>query len=96
MVKVAPSLYRKYVTTNAKGKLVLYVQLKKAVCGMMKSALLFYLKLVANRTSISLTINPYDPCVACKMIKEQQIMICWHIDDLFIGHADPTAVTWLF
>ena len=42
MVKIAPTLYPKYVTTNAKGKSVLYVQLEKAVYGMMKSALLFY------------------------------------------------------
>jgi hypothetical protein len=41
MVKIAPKLYRKYVTMNAKGKSVLYVQLEKAVYGMMKSALLF-------------------------------------------------------
>jgi hypothetical protein len=40
MVQVAPSHYRKYLTTNAKGKTVLYVQLEKAVYGMMKSALL--------------------------------------------------------
>ncbi len=44
MVKVAPSLYRKYLTTNAKGKSVLYVKLEKAVYGMMKSALLFLSK----------------------------------------------------
>ena len=42
MVKVAPGIYRKFITVNAKGKLVLYVQLEKAVYGMMKSALLFY------------------------------------------------------
>jgi hypothetical protein len=42
MIKLAPSLQRKYVTTNAKGKSVLYVQLEKAIHGMMKSALLFY------------------------------------------------------
>ncbi len=42
IVKVAPSMYHKYVTTNAKGKPVFYVQLEKVVYGMMKSALLFY------------------------------------------------------
>jgi hypothetical protein len=52
MVKIAPSIYRKFVTTNAKGKTILYVQLEKAVYGMMKSALLFYRKLVADLTSI--------------------------------------------
>jgi hypothetical protein len=41
MVQVAPSIHPKYVTSNAKGKPVLYVQLEKAVYGMMKSALLF-------------------------------------------------------
>jgi hypothetical protein len=93
MVKVAPNLYRKYVTTNSKGKLVLYVQLKKAVYGMMKSALLFYRKLVADLLLIGFTINPYDPCVANKTIKGKQMTICWHVDDLFIGHEDPSAVS---
>jgi hypothetical protein len=44
MVKVAPKLYCKYITTNAKGKPVQNVQLENAVYGMMKSALLFYQK----------------------------------------------------
>ena len=60
MVQVAPSLYRKYITSNAKGKPILYVQLEKAVYGMMKSALLFYRKLVADLTSLGYEINPYD------------------------------------
>ncbi len=93
MVKVAPSLYRKYVTTNTKGKSVLYVKLEKAVYGMMKSALLFYRKLVADLISLGYTINPYDPCVANTIINGSQMTICWHVDDLFIGHKDPTVVT---
>jgi hypothetical protein len=86
MVKIAPSIYRKFVTTNSKGKTVLYVQLEKAVYGMMKSALLFYRKLVADLTSIGFVINPYDPCVANKIIDGKQMTICWHVDDLLIGH----------
>ena len=73
MIKVAPKIYHKHVTTNPKGKPVLYVQLKKAVHGKMKSALLFYCKLVANLLAIGFTINPYDPCVANKMIKGHQL-----------------------
>ena len=71
MVKVAPKMYRKFVTTNAKGKLVLYVQLEKAVYGMIKSALLFYHKLVADLLSLGFEINPYDPCVANKIINDK-------------------------
>jgi hypothetical protein len=94
MVKVAPKLYRKFVTTNSKGKPVLYVQLEKAVYGMMKSALLFYCKLVADLLSLGFTINPYyDPCFANKMIDGYQLTNCWHVDDLFLGNAKPAVVT---
>ena len=93
IVKVAPKLYHKYVTTNSKGKPVLYVQLEKAVYGMMKSALLFCRKLVADLISLGFEINPYDPCVANKLINGKQMTICWHVGDLFIGHVDPTVVT---
>jgi hypothetical protein len=68
MVKVAPQLYCKYITMNAKGKPVLYVQLEKAFYGMMKSALLFYQKWVADLTSLGFTIDPYDPCVVNKIV----------------------------
>jgi hypothetical protein len=60
---------------------------------MMKSALLFYQKLVADLTSIGYTINPYDPGVANIIVNKQQMTICWHVNDLFIGHADPACVT---
>ena len=61
--------------------------------GMMKSALLFYCKLVADLTSLGFEINPYNPCVANKIINNKQMTICSHVDDLFIGHVDPTVVT---
>jgi hypothetical protein len=43
-VSIAPNIYCKYITVNAKGKPVLYLQLEKALYGMMKSALLFLLQ----------------------------------------------------
>ena len=55
---------------------------------MMKSALLFYPKLVADLKSLGYEINPSDPCIANKTMT-----ICWHVDDLFVGHEDPTVVT---
>jgi hypothetical protein len=93
MVSIAPNIYRKYITVNAKGKPVLYVQLEKALYGMMKSALLFYCKLVADLRSIRFELNPYDPCVTNKMIDGQQMTICWNVDDQFIGHKNPATVT---
>jgi hypothetical protein len=93
MVSIAPNIYPKYIMVNTKGKPVLYVQLEKALYGMMKSALLFYSKLVADLHSIGFTLNPYDPCVANKMIDGHQMTICWHVDDLFIGHKNPASIT---
>ena len=54
---------------------------------------IFYRKLVADLTSIGFEINPYDPCVANKIIDGKQMTICWHVDDLYIGHEDPHVVT---
>jgi hypothetical protein len=93
MVKIAPHMYQKFVTTNAKGKPVFYVQLEKAVYGMMKSALIFYRKLVTDLMSIGFSINPYDPCITNKTANGSQMPICWHVDDLFLGHVDPSLVS---
>ena len=59
----------------------------------MKSALLFYRKVVADFTSIGFDINPYDPCVAIKIIDGKQMTICWHVDDLLMGHEDSKVVS---
>ena len=48
MVMVDPKLYQKYVTYNTKGMPLMYVKLNKALYGLLKSALLFYKKLVAD------------------------------------------------
>ena len=33
-------------------------------------------------------VNPYDPCVANKMINGKQHTISWHVDDLKSSHVD--------
>jgi len=38
-------------------------------------------------------INPYNPSVTNKTINGKQMTICWHVDDLFVGHEDTTVVT---
>jgi hypothetical protein len=53
---------------------------------MMKSALLFYRKLVSELPEMGFEINPYDPCVANKMVNGTQMMIRWHVDDSMISH----------
>jgi hypothetical protein len=58
--------------TIKKVKQVLYLHLQKALYGMMKSALLLYRKLVKELEEMGFEINPYDPCVANKLIEESK------------------------
>ena len=44
-------------------------------------------------TSLGYVINHYDPGDANKMINGKQMTIYWHVDDLIIGHIDPSVVT---
>ena len=60
MVQVAPNLYRKYITVNRKGTTILYVRMQKALYGLLRSALLFYNKLMADLESDGFVLNPYD------------------------------------
>ena len=48
---------------------------------------------MADLCSIGFELNSYDPCVANKMIDGHQLAICWHVDDLFIGHKNPQTVS---
>jgi hypothetical protein len=92
LVKMDPKLYRKYVK-DENGKTVMYVELLKALYGTMRAALLFW-KLLSNKlVSWGFEINPYDWCVANKMIDGKQCTILWHVDDLKISHVDAEVVT---
>jgi hypothetical protein len=51
MVQVAPTLYRKYISVDSKETAILYVKMQKAMYGLLRSALLFYKKLVSELES---------------------------------------------
>ncbi len=91
MVKTNPKMYRQYVVLE-KGRPVLYLRLQKALYGMMKSALLFYRKLVSELKEMGFEINPYDPCVANKMVNVTQMTIRWHVDDLMMSHVNRDEI----
>ena len=38
-------------------------------------------------------VNPFDQCVANKVINGTQATITWHVDDLKISHVNPQVVT---
>jgi hypothetical protein len=93
MVKTSPEIYRKYVYFGPDNKHVLYVKLLKALYGCLRSALLFYQKLLGDLEENGFTLNPYDPCVANKMVNGKQLTVTWHIDDLKLSYVDENEVT---
>ena len=92
LAKVNPQLYNKYLESDRKGKPVMYVKLKKALYGTLQAAMLFWKDLTLKLKRWGYEINPYDWCVANKMVSGAQCTVVWHVDDLKISHVDPTVV----
>jgi hypothetical protein len=93
MVKTAPNIYRKFISLDNEDNSILYVKLQKALYGCLRSALLFYLKLVKDLEMEGYELNPYDPCVANKIVAGTQFTVTWHVDDLKLSHVSSDKVT---
>ena len=83
-----------YVTYEGSKK-VLYMQLNKALYGCMKSAIIWYETFCGTLKDLGFKLNPYDPCVANKLVDGKQLTIAWFVDDNKISHVDPKVVDWL-
>ena len=92
MCQVDPS-YHEYVTVNSKGQKVLYLKILRALYGCIESALLWYQLYAETLEGLGFKINPYDRCVANKVINGSQCTICWYVDDNKISHADKDVVS---
>jgi hypothetical protein len=85
--------WKQYLTRDKRGRTVLYVRLKKALYGCVKSALLWYELYSSTLKDMGFSVNPYDQCVANKVINGSTCTICWYVDDNKISHVDPNVVT---
>ena len=91
MCKVNPE-HEKNVIIE-KGRKVLYLEILRALYGCIESALRWYELYSETLHKEGFTINPYDKCVANKMINGEQCTILWYVDDNKISHKDPKVVT---
>ena len=87
LCELDPMLYKPYVIYE-NGKKTLYVEVLKALYGMMQASLWFYKKFCKDLQQEGYKMNPYDPCVANKMINGKQHTVTWHVDDLKSSHVD--------
>ena len=86
MVQVDAAMYRNYVTYSPDGQAMLYVRPSKALYGMLRAAQLFYKRSRSDVEDMGFEVNPYDLCIANKMVNGHQMTVYWHVDDLKVSH----------
>ena len=86
MMITSPYIYRNCDTIKNKGETVIYVKAINTIYVIMKVELLFYKNLFSNITNIGFKLEPYDPCVANKVVKSKQITVVCHVDYLKVVH----------
>ena len=87
LVKLAPNVYGPFVVFKNRKK-VIYLQVLRALYGMLVVALLWYKTLRKDLEQIGFKFNPYDPCVCNRAIKKQQQTVRFHVDELMSSHVD--------
>ena len=87
LIEMDHQKYAQYVSHEAKGD-VIYVVMSKALYGMLESSLLYYKKFRNDIEGRGYTVNPYDACVANKVVEDKQHTVCWHVDDLKASHVN--------
>ena len=88
LIQLDPQLYGPHVVYE-KGRKVLYVQVLRAIYGMLTASLLWYLKFKKDLEGIGFKFNDYDPCIANRLVNGKQHTIRFHVDDLLSSHVDP-------
>jgi hypothetical protein len=88
LVEQDPNLYGPYVVFE-KGRKVLYLQVLRALYGMLVAALLWYKKFREDLESQGFEFNPYDPCIANRWVNHKRHTVRFHVDDLMSSHVDP-------
>ena len=90
MCEVNPSHTKNVVYEN--GKKVLYMEILQAIYGCIESSLRWYELYATTLEKEGFVINPYDRCVANKVINGEQCTIVWYVDDNKVSHKDPKVV----
>jgi hypothetical protein len=92
LVSIAHYVYGPYVKVGKKGEKQLLVQCLTALYGTMVVLLLYHKKFVKSLKYKGFKLNPYDPCVANKQVKGEQLTERFHVTDCKISHLIPKVV----
>jgi hypothetical protein len=92
LTEIAPEANKYYVSQDKNGNKQLMVQCQSALYGTRVASLLYYRKFVKSLTDIDFIINPYDTCVANKIIEGKQMNICFYVYDCKLSHLKKTVM----
>ena len=90
-VIIAPEMYIPYVVLQ-KGKNVSYSQSQNSISETLKAPFLFYRKYIKDLLEFGFKINPYDVCIARKMVKKEMTMV-FCVNNMKISHHDHQEIT---
>ena len=91
MLELDLTLYPNYVVYKRKRK-VIYVVILKALYVMLVASLFWYEKFIKDLQSIGFVFNPYNPCVANRMINGKQHTVRFRVDNIMSSHVDSKVI----
>ena len=83
--------YKDYICYE-NGTKTIYLKLLRALYGCIESALLWYELFTSKLSKMGFTINPYDKCIANKMVNGKQCSVVWYVDDVKVSHVEKSVV----
>jgi Reverse transcriptase (RNA-dependent DNA polymerase) len=90
LVDINTELYGPAVVLENRKK-VLYIEVLKAIYGMLEAALLWYKTFRKDLEDIGFVFNPYNPSVANRKVQGSQQTILFHVDDLKSSHKTKSV-----
>ena len=91
LLGISPKVYGPYVIIDKKGNQSLILTCMNVIYGTMVASLLYYKKFCKSLIAYGFKLNPYDPCVANRMVNWRQQTVFYHVDDCKISHVDTKA-----
>ena len=91
MCEINPE-YKQFVRMEGKTS-VLYLSVLRALYGCIESALQWYILYKSTLEKEGFVLNPYDLCVANKVINQKQFTIAWYVHGNKLSHEDENVVT---
>ena len=88
LVELEPLAYQSLVVME-NGSKVIYLNILRAIYGMLEASLLWYRKFRGDLVKIGFEFNPYDPCVANRIVNNKQHTVRFHVEDILSNHVDP-------